>query len=179
MPIGVCGDSDRHFLCFIIFLTKFKKNQKTLHIIKKYFNFAIKFVIILNKKELELTNLNRFGGMKKIFVLFTLCIAMSTSAFAQYDQDEQEEVDVYVSIGCNKDNHYHMSRYCKETMFCRHEHDKAAVKKCSNECVHMGHLGATTLDRAESTGKTPCPTCCCKMVKKGGKNKKDKKKNKS
>ncbi len=43
MPVGVCGDSDRHFLCFIIFLTKFKKNQKTLHIRKKYYNFAIKF----------------------------------------------------------------------------------------------------------------------------------------
>ena len=82
---------------------KFKKKQKTLLFRKKYLNFAIEFLIILKYKELGLTNLNRFGGMKKIIMLFTLCIAMSTNIFAQ-----DEETFVYVAT-CNKDPHYHQS----------------------------------------------------------------------
>lgn len=160
-------DFDRHISFFIIILTKFKKKQKTLQIKRKYLNFAI-----VNEKGLELTNIKTFGGMKKIFLLFSLCIAISTSAFAQ---DEDNDIDVYVSVGCNKDTHFHMSRYCKETSFCRHEHDKALVKKCSSECVHLGHLGTISLERAEAAGKTPCPSCCGKMKKKKDKNKKKKK----
>ena len=52
--------------------------------------------------------------MKKIIVLFSLCIALSTNIFAQDD-----ETFVYVAT-CNKDTHYHQSRYCKETKLCRH-----------------------------------------------------------
>jgi hypothetical protein len=144
---------------------KFKKNQKTLLFRKKYLNFAIEFLIILKYKELGLTNLNRFGGMKKIIMLFTLCIAMSTNIFAQ-----DEETFVYVAT-CNKDPHYHQSRYCKETKLCRHEHDKGAAKKCPDVCQHTGHMEAIELEKA-SIGRTPCTKCCDKSKTK----KKDKKK---
>ena len=107
--------------------------------------------------------------MKKIILLFSLCIAISANVFAQ-DEDESY---VYVASGCNKDMHYHQSRFWKETKFCRHEHDKAATKKCPDNCLHMGHMEAIALDKAESVGRTPCPKCCDKT--KGKKNKKKKK----
>ena len=112
--------------------------------------------------------------MKKFLVLLSMCIAIGTNAIAQ---DENEEEEVYVSSGCSYGDYYHLSIYCPDTKFCRHEHDKNAVKRCPETCVHRGHVKGVPLDVAENRGKTPCPKCCdVKDRKKNkGKNKKKKK----
>ena len=109
--------------------------------------------------------------MKRILILFSFCIAISINALAQ------SETNVYVAMGCNKDSHYHMSRYCKESKFCRHEHDKAAAKKCDDVCAHQGHMEVVSLNKAEGMGRIPCPKCCDNKGNAKGKTK-DKNKNK-
>ena len=111
--------------------------------------------------------------MKKFLVLLSMCIAIGTNAMAQ---DEDEEEEVYVSSGCSYGDYYHLSIYCPDTKFCRHEHDKNAVKRCPETCVHMGHMTTISLELAESRGKAPCPKCCAVKGKK--KKSKDKKKKK-
>ena len=92
------------------------------------------------------------------------------------DEDDDDEVYVYVSDGCKYSDYYHQSIYCDEPKFCRHEHDKNAVKRCPETCVHMGHMTTISLELAESRGKAPCPKCCAvKGKKKKGKDKKKKK----
>ena len=112
--------------------------------------------------------------MKKFFVLISICIATSTYVMAQ-DEDDDDEVYVYVSDGC-KNEYYHQSLYCQETKFCRHEHDKNAVKRCPETCAHRGHVKAISLELAENRGKTPCPKCCDVKGRKKSKGKDKKKK---
>ena len=115
--------------------------------------------------------------MKKFFVFISLCIATSTNVMAQdYDDDDDDEVYVYVSDGCKFSDYYHMSLYCPETKFCRHEHDKNAAKRCPETCVHRGHVSGVSLDVAENRGKNPCPKCCNLKCKKKNKAKDKKKK---
>ena len=110
--------------------------------------------------------------MKKFLVLISVCIATYTNVMAQdEDEDDDDEVYVYVSDGCKYSDYYHMSLYCPETKFCRHEHDKNAVKRCPETCVHRGHISGVTLDVAENRGKTPCPKCCDVKGKKKNKGK--------
>ena len=115
--------------------------------------------------------------MKKFLVLISMCIATYTNVMAQdEDEEDDDEVYVYVSDGCKYNEYYHLSIYCPDTKFCRHEHDKNAVKRCPETCVHMGHMTTISLELAESRGKSPCPKCCSVKGKK--KKNKDKKKKK-
>ena len=117
--------------------------------------------------------------MKKFLVLISMCIATCTNVMAQdydYDDDDDDEVYVYVSDGCKYNEYYHMSLYCQETKFCRHEHDKNAVKRCPEMCAHRGHVKTISLELAENRGKNPCPKCCNVKGKKKNKGKDKKKK---
>ena len=117
--------------------------------------------------------------MKKFLVLISMCIAFGTNVMAQDvddDYDDDDEVYVYVSSGCNYSEYYHQTLYCQDTKFCRHEHDKNAVKRCAERCAHMGHVKTVPLEVAENRGKTPCPKCCDVKGKKKNKAKNKKKK---
>lgn len=117
--------------------------------------------------------------MKKFLVLISMCIATCTNVMAQdydYDDYDDDEVYVYVSDGCKYNEYYHMSLYCQETKFCRHEHDKNAVKRCPEMCAHRGHVKTISLELAENRGKNPCPKCCNVKGKKKNKGKDKKKK---
>lgn len=114
--------------------------------------------------------------MNKFIMLFSLCMFTCTGVFAQ--SEDEDELVVYVSTGCNTSaaKLYHSTRYCTELKDCRHEHNKSVAKKCGDQCKHSGHVEGATLERAQDMGKTPCNKCCKELIKKMKKNEKKSKK---